>query len=356
MTTIQDVARRAGVSTATVSHVLNNTRFVSGETRESVLNAIHEMNYYPSSIARSLSTRKTHTIGMVVSHITNPFFGEMIRGVVDVITPHNYSLLLCTTEERPNQEEHCFHLLFGRAVDGFIAAAMSRRWAAMRILEAVRAPIVFVDRAFEGMSGPFVGVDNEGGAYQAVSHLIQDGHRALASWPGRRACPRCRSACSGYRRAMGDHGLPCDERLVARGDLGVEEGRRCALDLLSSSFCPTAIFCNNNFLTLGTLLALRQSDRKCPDDVALAVFDDHPWAAVASPALTAVRQPDYEVGRTAAILMLRRLAGEPVAEERVVLQTELIVRESCKAGSHETGVCQNAASELISMSRAPKER
>lgn len=338
-----------------MSHVLNNTRFVSGETREIVLDAIHELNYYPSSIARSLSTRKTNTIGMVVSHITNPFFGEMIRGVIDVITPHNYSLLLCTTEERPNQEEHYFHLLFGRAVDGFIAAAMTRRWAAMKILEAARAPIVCVDRAFEGMSGPFVGVDNEGGAYKAVSHLIEDGHSRIGIVAGPPGMSTMQERLRGYRRALGDHGLPCDERLVARGDLGVEEGRRCALDLLSSSFCPTAIFCNNNFLTLGTLLALRQSDRKCPDDVALAVFDDHPWAAVASPALTAVRQPDYEVGRTAATLMLRRLAGEPVAEERVVLQTELIVRESCKAGSHETGVCQNAASELISISRAPKE-
>jgi LacI family transcriptional regulator len=334
LTTIQDVAKKAGVSTATVSHVLNSTRFVSGETRETVLQAIQELNYHPSTIARSLSTRKTNTIGMVVSHITNPFFGEMIRGVVDVITPQNYSLLLCTTEENPDQEEAYFRLLFGRAVDGFIAAATSRKWAAMQMLEAAQAPIVFVDRKFEGMSGPFVGVDNEGGAYQAVSHLIQDGHTRIGLVAGPSSMSTMQERLRGYRNALREHGIPFDEGLIACGDLGVDEGRRCALDLLHSPSHPTALFCNNNLLTLGTLLALKQSDRKCPDDVALAVFDDHPWAAVASPALTAVRQPAYEVGRTAATLMLQTLGGELIVQERVILETELIVRQSCKAGYH----------------------
>lgn len=334
MKTIQDVAKKAGVSTATVSHVLNNTRFVSGETKETVLQAIHELNYHPSTIARSLSTRKTNTIGMVVSQITNPFFGEMIRGVVDVITPQSYSLLLCTTEESPDQEEAYFQLLFGRAVDGFIAAATSRKWAAMQMLEAAQAPIVFVDRKFEGMSGPFVGVDNEGGAYQAVSHLIQDGHTRIGLVAGPSSLSTMQERLRGYRQALQEHGIPFDERLVACGDLRVDEGRRCALGLLNSPSHPTALFCNNNSLTLGTLLALKQLERKCPDDVALAVFDDHPWAAVASPALTAVRQPAYEVGRTAATLMLQTLGGEPIAQARVILKTELVIRQSCKLGCH----------------------
>lgn len=335
MATIRDVAKRAGVSTATVSHVLNNTRFVSEETRATVLQAIRELNYHPSAIARSLSTRKTQTIGMVVSDITNIFFGEMIRGVIDVITPYDYSLLLCTTGESPTREEEYLQLLFSRRVDGFIAAATSQKWAPLQLVEAVQIPTVFVDRTFEGMNGPFVGVDNEGGAYQAVSHLIQDGHERIGIVAGLARMSTMQERLQGYKRALRDHSIPLDEQLVLFGELSVEGGRRCTLELLNAIKPPTAIFLNNNLLTLGALLAIKQLGWKYPQDVALVGFDDHPWASIASPALTTVRQPVYEIGCTAANMLMKMLAGESIIEERVLLKTELIVRESCKVGPHE---------------------
>lgn len=334
--TMQDVAKRAGVSTATVSHVLNNTRFVSQGTREAVLKAIRELNYYPSAVARSLITRKTKTIGMIVSDITNIFFGEIIRGITEVITPYDYGLLLCTTEAREQsleREEEYLQLLFGRAVDGFIAASTTQLWSTLEVVEALRVPVVFIDRTFEGMRGPFVGVDNSNGAYKAVSHLIEDGHRRIGIVAGLADMSTMRDRVMGFRQALKDHGLSEEPDLEAYSELSIEGGRAATGRLLSLPTPPSAIFANNNLLTLGCLAAIQEAGLKCPDDIGLACFDDPPWATVTRPPLTAVRQPAHEIGRIAADILLRMLRGEDV-ENRVILQTELIIRESCKAGPH----------------------
>ncbi len=330
MATIQDVADKAGVSIATVSHVLNNTRFVSDETRSVVLEAIQKLNYHPSAAARSLSSRKTQTIGMVISDITNIFFGRMIQGVLDVITPQDYNLILCTTGDIVAKEEEYFQLLFGRAVDGVIAAAASQKWSTFQLVEAGQIPIVFVDRMFEGLKGPFVGVDNEKGAYEAITHLVRNGHRRIGLVAGKAGMSSMEERFDGYKRALAENGIPFDPDLVIFEALSVEGGKVAALQLLNRPDPPTAIFSNNNQLTLGVLLAFRELNRKCPDDIALACFDDHPWSIVASPALTCVRQPDYEIGRVAANLLLDMLAGEPIKTDRVILDPELIVRESCR--------------------------
>jgi LacI family transcriptional regulator len=329
LTTIQDVADRASVSIATVSHVLNNTRFVSEVTRTAVIEAIRDLNYHPSAAARSLSSRKTRALGMVISDITNIFFGRMIQGVLDVITPEGYNLVLCTTRESTAKEEEHFELLFGRAVDGLIAAATSRRWSTLQLAEAGQIPMVFVDRMFEGMEGPFVGVDNERGAYEAVSHLLKDGHERIGIVAGLLGMPSMDERVAGYKRALQEHHAPLDEALIAFGDLSVKGGKQSTLELLSNPAPPTALFINNNQLTLGALQAIQQLGWKCPEDVALACFDDHPWAGVACPPLTTVRQPDYEIGHTAARILMKMIGGEPLAQDRVILKPELIVRQSC---------------------------
>ncbi len=334
MATIQDVAARAGVSIATVSHVLNNTRFVSEETRAAVLEAIRELNYHPSAAARSLSSRKTRTIGMVISDVSNVFFGQMIQGVLDVITPEDYNLILCTTSESLAKEEEYFRLLLGRAVDGLIAAATSERWGTLQTAEVRKIPVVFVDRTFEGMEGPFVGVDNSRGAYEAVSHLIGDGHRRIGVVAGLAYMSTMRERVDGYRRALQEHAIGYDESLVVYSNLSIEGGRQAALQLLGRADRPEALFSNNNLLTLGVLLAIQELGLACPDHVALACFDDHPWAGVVSSPLTVVRQPNYEIGRQAAIMLLQLLSGQPLERQRVIFQPELLVRSSCKAGGH----------------------
>ena len=334
MATIQEVAARAGVSIATVSHVLNNTRFVSEETRAVVLEAIRELNYHPSAAARSLSSRKTRTIGMVISDVSNIFFGQMIQGVLDVISAEDYNLILCTTSESLAKEEEYFQLLLGRAVDGLIAAAISERWATLQTVEAKKIPVVFVDRTFEGMEGPFVGVDNVQGAYKAVCHLIGDGHRRIGVVAGLAHMSTMCERVDGYRRALQEHEIGYDESLVVYSNLSIDGGRQAALQLLSRPDRPEAIFSNNNLLTLGVLLAIQELGLVCPEHVALACFDDHPWAGVVSSPLTVVRQPNYEIGRQAAIMLLQLLSGQQLEQQRVIFPPELVVRRSCKVGGH----------------------
>ena len=177
--TINDVAKRAGVSKATVSHVINNTRFVEEETRQRVLQAIAELGYRPSSVARSLTTKRTETIGVIISDASNYFFGEVLLGIEDVLRPANYGLIVCNTAEILEREAHYLDLLLRQRVDGIIAAATSQRWDILAQAEVQHTPIVFVDRSFEGLGGPFVGVDNKGGAYLGTRHLIEFGHRQI---------------------------------------------------------------------------------------------------------------------------------------------------------------------------------
>jgi LacI family transcriptional regulator len=328
LATIQDVADRAGVSIATVSHVLNNTRFVSEETRTVVLEAVRELHYHPSAAARSLSSRKTWTIGMVISDITNIFFGHMIQGVLGVITPEGYNLVLCTTGESTTKEEEHFQLLFGRAVDGLIAAATSQRWGTLQPGDDVQIPMVFVDRMFEGMDGPFVGVDNERGAFEAVSHLLQRGHKRIGIIAGLSGMSSMEERVDGYKRALWEYHVPVDEALIAFGELSIKGGRQSTVELLNKPHPPTALFTNNNQLTLGALQGMQQLGRRCPEDVALASFDDPPWAGVVDPPLTAVRQPDHEIGRIAAEVLMQMIAGESVEHDRIILEPELIIRQS----------------------------
>lgn len=328
--TIRDVAERAEVSTATVSHVLNNTRHVSAGTTSAVLKAVRELNYHPSAIARSLSIRKTYAIGMVGSHTTSVFFGEMSHGVLDAIVPHGYRLLACSTENDPALAEDYFEMLLGRMVDGLIAATASQNQATMRLLERAQVPLVFVDLTHESMDGPFVGVDNEGGMHMAVSHLISNGHRRIGILAGPSDMSTMQERVAGYRRALREHDIPQDERLVRFCHLDVEAGRTSAVRLLREVPLPVALVASDNNMLLGTLLALRDSGLRCPEDVAVVGFDDHPWASVTTPAITVVRQPSYEIGYTAANILLKMLAGEHIGENNVRLQPEFVVRESCR--------------------------
>lgn len=332
MATIRDVAKRAGVSTATVSHVLNGTRFVSDETRLAVTEAIHALSYHPSAIARSLSLRRTYTIGMVASHTTSVFFGEMSRGVIDAISPQGYKLLLCSTEDDPVLVEEYLRILLGRTVDGFLTAAVSQNATTLRLLATANVPVVFVDLTFAGMLGPFVGVDNTGGMHLAVSHLVRHGHRRIGLLAGPADMSSMHERLSGYRRALGDHGIPFDERLVRFCKLTVAAGCAAAVDLLRDMPLPVALIGNDNNMLLGIMRALAELDLRCPDDVAVLGFDEHPWASVMTPPITVVRQPSYEIGRVAGVMLIKMLAGEPVDVACTRLQPELIVRESCGEG------------------------
>jgi LacI family transcriptional regulator len=327
--TINDVARRAFVSKTTVSHVINATRYVEDETKLRVLAAIAELGYRPNKVARSLTTRRTGSIGMIVSDAANQFFGDMLRGVEEVLKPANYALIVCNTDEALDREEHYLDLLLGQRVDGIIAAATSQKWSALSMAEANQTPVVFVDRRFEGLEGPYVGADNLGGARTGTLYLIERGYAEIGVLAGYQRLSSMRERLQGFRMALDEAGLALPEEWVATSPLVIEAGREAAHRVLDLPHRPRALFCNNNLLTLGALLALNDLHLRCPDDVALVGFDDHPWAAVCSPPLTVVSQPSREIGRRAAHMLCQQIESAAIAETVVELPCSLVIRQSC---------------------------
>jgi len=347
---IKDVAERAGVSTATVSHVINQTRFVSAETRQKVLAAIDSLNYQPSAIARSLVTKATQTIGLLVADIANPFFTAVARGVEDELTRHGYHTIFCNTDEDPDRESEYLRLLAARQIDGLIIAPARIHSDRLCQMSESGLPIVLLDRGAVGVKAPLVCVDNEGGAYQAVKFLIELGHSRIGIVMGMETISTHLMRLNGYKRALQETGLPIDENLIVRAkswlylpkidstvspppktltNVQMTPATFLALQqMLDLPDRPTAIFVTNNQMTLGTLYALKQRRLHCPEEISLISFDDHEWAPLFTPPITVVRQPTYHLGQIAANLLIRLISGEDV-EYPSPLPVEFIRRESC---------------------------
>ena len=327
--TINDVAEKAGVSKSTVSHVINSTRFVEEETRSRVMRVVVELGYQPSLAARSLTTNRTETIGIIVSDVTNSFFGDILHGIEDVVRPANYNLVVCNTDEILEREDHYIDLLLRQRVDGIIAAATSQKWDVLSKADVQHTPLVIVDRTYEGLTDPFVGVDNYGGARMGVKHMIECGHRKIGILAGFQRLSTMRERLGGFKEELNVQQIHLPDEWIITSPLNVEAGRQAALDLLTQGDRPTAIFINNNFLSLGTLLAIKDLGLRCPDDIALIGFDDHPWAQVACPPLTVVRQPARQVGQSAAQMLVNLINGQPLEQTKIMLACDLVLRQSC---------------------------
>jgi len=237
--------------------------------------------------------------------------------------------MVCNTDEILERENHYIDLLLRQRVDGIIAAATSQKWEALNRAPIQHTPVIFLDRAYEGLEGSFVGVNNQGGAYLGVKHLIGCGHRKIGILAGFQRLSTMRERLAGYRQALSEHQIEVPDEWIVESPLGIEAGRESAKQILSLPERPSALFISNNFLTLGAMLAIRELGLRCPDDISLVGFDDHPWSAVSNPPLTVVRQPSRHLGQEAARMILTQLTGQPIPPERVILECELIVRESC---------------------------
>jgi LacI family transcriptional regulator len=324
------VAARAGVSKTTVSHVMNGTRFVHPETRTKVETAIAELGYYPSSIARSLTTRKTATIAVVVSDISNPFFTAVVRGIEDGLQGRDYQLIVCNTDEDVDKQERYLRALLAKRVDGLIIAATGDPCSFLTTVTK-HISTLFIDRQPPGLDEPILGVDNESAAYDAVRHLRDHSHSRIAAVVGLPQVSTSAERLAGYRRALSDSGIAFDESLVCTGNSRIEGGMAAVGTLLALPDPPTAVFAANNLMTLGVLKALGMRRLRCPEDVALVGFDDHEWASCFTPPLTVVRQPTYDMGQAAASVLLRQIHGES-GEPLSRMRAELVIRGSC--GQH----------------------
>ncbi len=331
MATARDVARRAGVSTSTVSHVLNGTRGVSRELRERVLAACQELSFEPNVVARSLKTSRSQTIGFVVPDV-NAFFTEILLGAEEVAEERGYSVIFCHSHDDPQEEQSYLRLLRGRRVDGIILAPYGTRHKELDHLVQSQFPLVLVDRRIPGYSLDLVSVDNEPAAHAAVRHLIDLGHRRIGMVSGdpRRSStePRVR----GYLQAHLEAGIPIDPALQVSGSGLTAEGRLAVLELLSRPVPPSALFVANNLMTIGAMMAVQELGLSIPDDLAYVGFDDFDWAGLLRPRLTMIAQPTYEIGRTAAQMVIDRIGEVPSKPaRRVALGGTLVVRESSGA-------------------------
>jgi len=330
--TMHDVARLANVSVATVSAVINGKNGVSAKLTKQVKEAMTNLDYHPDLIARSLRVGRTHTIGMIVPDVTNPFHTEVMRGVEDEARLNGYSPMLCNSNEDPEQERHLLAMLFSQRVDGVLLAA-SDSSAGYDRLTRRRFPIVFIDRLPAGHKRNAVVTDNVGAAYDATNYLISLGHERIAIIAGHIHLSTGFDRVEGYRKAMQEAHLLIRDGYFQRGDFQLESGYTCGLRLLQLADPPTAIFSCNNKMTLGLMRALVESQVPCPERVSVLSFDDFEWAANFSPKLTTIAQPTHEMGKEAMrmLLLIMRPDREDsdLSEENIVmLKAELRIRES----------------------------
>jgi LacI family transcriptional regulator len=327
--TIKEVAKRAGVSTATVSRVLNNNPRVTPAHRQAVLKAVSELNYRRDRIARNLRVRRSQIIGLIISDIQNPFFTSVVRGVEDIAYKNDYTVLLCNSDEDPLKERLYLDVMISERAAGVIISPASETGNHSQAVLKAGIPVVALDRRMLDLEVDTVIVDNFDGAYRAVCHLLNLGHRRIGFIGGPPQITTARERKEGYMSALGEQGITPDPSLVKAGDFKLAGGYRAACEILEIENPPTAIFAANNLTTLGALNSIHEKKLRIPQDIAIVGFGDMPWATSLNPSLTAVAQPTYELGRMAADLLLQRIEDRDREVIEVRLGSRLIIRNSC---------------------------
>jgi len=331
--TMFDVAARAGVSTATVSRFLRNPESVRPEARERTRRAVKALDYHPSHVARNLRVQATRTVGLVVPDIQNPFFTSVVRGIEDVLRGSGYHLMLGNSDDDALREALYLSTLRAEGAAGIVFVPTNAARGAYRRLLRTRIPLVAIDRWVPGLTTDRVVVANAEGAREAVAHLIALGHRRVALVGGPEGVNVAQERRRGYSEALKAAGLAVVDELVRSADFREPGGYAAMGQLLDLKQPPTAVFVANNLMTLGALRAIHGRGLRIPSDIALVSFDDMPWAASLEPALTAVAQPTYELGATAARMLLERVRDPDLPPRRVVLPATLVVRASCGSGA-----------------------
>ena len=334
-TTLHEVAQRAGVSAMTVSRVVNGRGRVDSETRQRVEEAIQALDYVPNRIARGLISQKTQTIGIIVPDIVNPFFAPVVRGAESAARKAGYRVLLCNSEGDLRLEREYIEDLVAHRVEGLLLAPASDR-SRSSILSLLRGgfPLVLIDRALPDADCDLIVSDNAQGARRLIEHLIAIGHREIAHVSDAEDTSTGRERLRGYREALEAAGIPFQPELVIRTTVDRIGGYRAAQEILARDLLPTAIFAVNNMTAVGTMEALRERGLSVPKDMGLVCFDDVEHLAVLSPILTVIDQPAETFGSLGVQLLLERMSGKANSRpRRIILQTDLIVRQSCCVGS-----------------------
>ncbi|MCS7287249.1 MAG: LacI family DNA-binding transcriptional regulator [Anaerolineae bacterium] len=346
MPTIEDVAKKAGVSRSTVSRVINNHPHVKPEVREHVWKIIRELNYQPHAVARSLAKRHTNVIGLIIPQavtviFTDPFFPTVIRGISDACNSYGYYLMLALFSSSQEQTGLYNRFICSGHLDGvIISSTVVDDPLIPRLLED-KVPFVLIGRYPDDPRVNYVDADNIAGAQMAVDYLLRLGHRRVATITGPLRYIAARDRYEGYKQALQKRGLPVDERLVAESDFSESGGYQAMKELLRWE--PTAVFVASDAMAVGAMRAIREAGLRIPEDISVIGFDDHEIASYTTPPLTTVRQPIYRLGSTAAATLIDIVEGRVEAPQHLVLPTELILRQTCAPLQQEKNFVYTAA-------------
>jgi LacI family transcriptional regulator len=331
MATIKEVAVRAGVSSATVSHVINGTRYVSDPVREQVQNAMAELGYRPNALARSLRSGQTHTLGLILPDSANPFFAEVGHSIEIAAFDQGYSVILCNTENDFAKETLYMDVLTKKQVDGMIFVATGDRSDSLRNLVEMEVPTVVMDRDFPELELDVVLTDNLQGGYLATQYLISLGHKRIGCIAGPPGINPSARRVTGYKQAMEAARLAIEPELVMNGDFHPETGWEAGRAMLSQPNPPTAIFACNDLMAMGVLRAAAELGLRIPDDLAVVGYDDIEFASYTNPPLTTIKQPKDEMGLATLRFLLGRIKDKQSAPQRALLPVSLVIRGSCGA-------------------------
>ncbi|PFG45831.1 LacI family transcriptional regulator [Vibrio sp. ES.051] len=331
MATIKDVARLAGVSTTTVSHVINKTRFVAETTQEKVMKAVDELNYAPSAVARSLKCNSTRTIGMLVTQSTNLFFSEVIDGVESYCYRQGYTLILCNTGGIYEKQRDYIRMLAEKRVDGILVMCSDLTEELKQMLDRhADIPKVVMDWGPESSQADKIMDNSEEGGYIATKHLIDNGHTDIACLSGHFEKLACQERIAGFRRAMTEAKLPINEDWILEGNFECDTAVLVAEQITAMDKRPTAVFCFNDTMALGLMSRLQQNGIKVPDDVSVIGYDNIELAEYFSPPLTTIHQPKRRVGKNAFEILLERIKDKEHEKRVFEMQPELVIRNTVK--------------------------
>ncbi len=328
MTTIKEVAQLAGVSISTVSHVINDTRFVSSDRRERVEQAMRDVGYMPNGVARTLRSGKSHTIGLMLPDSSNPYFAEIARGIQNAAFNMGYGVLVCNTDDELEKEALYGTLLIEKQVDGVILIAAGASGAHIRALQKRGIPISVVDRDSPEADVDSVQIDNRAGGRMAAQHLLDLGHRRIGCIAGRLEVYPSYDRVDGYWDALQTAGMPAEGALVVNSTFRAEGGYEAMCHLMALPQPPTAVFVCNDMMAVGATGALAHLGLRCPNDVSIVGFDDIQLVQYSNPPLTTVAQPKLEMGRQAAQLLTERMQNPELPIRHVLLDACLTIRQS----------------------------
>jgi len=326
--TIKDIAREADVSVTTVSRVINNKPDVGDDTRAKILKIIDEMNYNPNSVARGLVMQKTHTIGLIIPDISNPFFPQVARAVEDKAQKLGYSVIFFNTDNHLEREKKAVELFKSKQVDGLIVSLSLGNEKILKELKSTNYPVVQIDRSVLTDSYPLVSIDNKNSAYQMVEYMLKKGHRKIAHISGDLNTTTARERLEGYKKALKNYEVEINNDYIIEGDYTQHSGFKAMQRLLKLKDRPSAVFAANDLSAAGVYKALFAAGLKIPDDIAVAGHDDIDIASLLRPELTTMRQPKYSMGERAVTVLLRMINNQQIEIEDHILKTNLIIRES----------------------------